>query len=253
MRVAILTSLLLFLASCGVRPEPVSVRFSVSLNNSPVACDDLSESLTDLRFYVSKLAFSDAEGRLTPVALLRANEWQNEAVALIDLENGAGSCLNGTTATNDRVLGHVVPGEYRGIEFTVGVPFELNHANPLMAEPPLDDSAMHWHWRSGYKFLRAGAVLSGEPVSLHLGSTGCEGTVGDIIACSAANRLRVRFADFDAERDTITIDMARLLNGAAGGCESGPGEIACTAPFAALGLPFGDQSGGPQTVFGLQR
>ena len=74
--------------------------------------------------------------------------------------------------------------------------FDLNHDNPLTAEPPLDDPDMHWHWRSGYKFLRAGIRTATDGFWIHAGSAGCEGTVGNITGCRFPNRIDVFLPDF---------------------------------------------------------
>ena len=40
------------------------------------------------------------------------------------------------------------------LSFNIGVPFAINHQNPLLQESPLNDSSMFWAWRNGYKFVR---------------------------------------------------------------------------------------------------
>ena len=112
---------------------------------------------------------------------------------------------------------------------------------------------MHWHWRGGYKFLRAGLRDGTRNFWIHLGSTGCEGTLQNITGCSAPNRVTVELDAFDWQRDAVRIDLAELVKGvtieddATVSCSSGPAESSCAAPFAALGL--GAES---QSVFGRQ-
>jgi len=177
--------------------------------------------------------------------------WQQQGVALIDLENGDGLCVNGTPETNTTLSGMAEVADIQRIRFSIGVPFELNHANPLLADAPLDDSAMHWHWRSGYKFLRAGVTTTSDGFWLHLGSTACEGTVQNISACRSPNRVTVELAGFSPQNNRINIDLSALFDGVdfddgiASDCSSGPSESACAAPFAALGLVFGEGSDRP--------
>ncbi|MDZ7643630.1 MAG: MbnP family protein [Woeseiaceae bacterium] len=64
-------------------------------------------------------------------------------------------------------------GDYRTLRLTLGVPADLNHGDPLHAPAPLTQTPMHWHWRSGYKFLRAGVTRGADGYWLHLGSTRC--------------------------------------------------------------------------------
>jgi len=139
------------------------------------------------------------------------------------------------------------------------VPFSLNHANPMTAGPPLDDSDMHWHWRSGYKFLRAGVRTEKDGFWIHVGSTGCEGTVGHITSCRSPNRIQIELPEFTPGESAVAIDLAALAagidldDGEPGDCSSGPAESSCVAPFGALGINHstGEQAG-TQSVFSVR-
>src|SRR5574343_335397 len=109
---------------------------------------------TDFRFYVSDVALLDAAGHATPLTLGQDGAWQYRNVALIDLEDGAGPCRNGTAATHPQLTGHLPPGDYRGVRLTVGLPMALNHADVTLAPPPLNLTAMFWNWQAGYKFFK---------------------------------------------------------------------------------------------------
>ena len=54
-------------------------------------------------------------------------------------------------------LRNVPPGDYAGIEFSLGVPAEINHADPARwpAGHPLNPfvNRLHWNWQGGYVFL----------------------------------------------------------------------------------------------------
>jgi hypothetical protein len=103
---------------------------------------------------------------------------------------------------------------------------------------------MHWHWRAGYKFLRAGIRTADDGFWIHLGSTGCEGTVRDITGCRFPNRVDILLPEFLPGEDTVVVDLAALLvetdllDAEATDCSSGPAEQSCKAPFRALGLDF---------------
>ena len=197
--------------------------------------------LSDLRFFVSD-AWTGADGNYRPAAIIEDGRWQTGSTGLIDLEDGTGSCLNGSSATNDRLRIRMAGDSFDAIRFTLGVPFEINHDNPLTAPPPLNDSIMHWHWRSGYKFLRAGIRSVDDGFWMHLGSTGCTGTIGNIEGCTAPNRATITIEDFDPETDVVVFDLGVLFSGIDltdgddGRCMAAPGEDACRAPFEALGL-----------------
>jgi uncharacterized repeat protein (TIGR04052 family) len=258
-RLAIALVALLLIASCSRWDLPIEIPVLATLNGQPVDCNSAGVSLTDLRFYVSDLQLIDTDGRAHDVRYATEFDWQNDAVALIDLENGEGRCQNGTAAVYDRLLGVARTGDYRGLRFTVGVPFRLNHANPLTATPPLDDPDMHWHWRSGYKFLRAGVSNGTDGFWIHGGSTGCEGTVGHITECRFPNRFEVFLPDFVPGEHAITFDMGALVSdinledAIQSDCSSGLAETACIAPFAALGVDFlTGRLDGSQRVFGIR-
>jgi len=232
-------------AACPANRTPVNVEFAATWEGQPLHCGESELSLTDLRFFVSEVVLIDTGGVGYPLVLTGDERWQQEGVALIDLENGEGNCVNGTQATNTTLSGMAESVDIQRIRFTTGVPFELNHANPLLADAPLDDSAMHWHWRSGYKFLRAGVTTKSDGFWMHLGSTGCEGTVQNISGCRSPNRVTVELSGFSPDENRINIDLAALFKGVdlddgnRSDCSSGPPESACARPFANLGLSFG--------------
>ncbi len=245
--------------SCGPSKLDVNIPFAVSWNGEPLSCNGATTTLTDLRFYINDARLVAADGTHRDIVLAPDQTWQNDAVALIDLEDGTGACDNGTAETNAMLVGSVRNGDYRGLQFTIGVPFELNHANPLTAIPPLDDPEMHWHWRSGYKFLRAGIRTADDGFWIHAGSTGCEGTVGAITGCRFPNRILVELDDFVPGESRVVVDLAMLVasvaldDGNATDCSSGPAEAACIAPFGALGIDFeSGRQAGAQVVFSVQ-
>ena len=245
--------------SCDQWDLPVEIPFIATWNGAPISCDSVAPALTDLRFYMSDPQLLDSGGRWHDVRFATEMSWQNDAVALIDLENGEGACVNGTREVLSNMVGVTRAGEYRGLRFTVGVPFSLNHANPMTAGPPLDDPDMHWHWRSGYKFLRAGIRTESDGFWIHVGSTGCEGTVGHIAECRSPNRIRIELAEFTPGESAVAIDLAALVegidlnDGVPGDCSSGPAESSCAAPFGALGINHstGNQEA-TQGVFSVQ-
>ncbi len=249
---------ILTLAACSEPRTSVEIPFVATWGDQAMSCDDGAAGITlnDMRFYVSRVELIDDSGAAVELELQPDQAWQSTSVAMIDLENGQGACLNGTQAMNDSMTGSAPAGDYRGVRFVVGVPFGLNHANPLTAEAPLDDAAMHWHWRSGYKFLRAGVDHADDGFWIHLGSAGCEGTVQNISSCRFPNRVTVQIDDFEPGRDSVVIDLQALtggtdlLDGAATDCISSPAEESCVAPFRALGLDHASgAAGNAQSVF----
>jgi uncharacterized repeat protein (TIGR04052 family) len=207
----------------------------------------------DLKLFVHDIALLRADGAEVPVTLAVEAPWQDGAVALLDFEDAAEACANGSPATRAEVIGDAPAGDYIGVEFRVGVPFAQNHADPSKALPPLDGTAMHWGWQGGYKFLRLD-IAGG--ASVHVGSTGCEGRIGAITGCARPNRPLVSLSG-DWEGGVVRLDVGALLSGsdlsAAGTCMSGAREPSCSPIFTRLGLDL--DSGEPvdvQGVFSLQ-
>lgn len=257
--------LLLLALGCSVSCQPpasaVQIRFLASYAGQPIGCEvgQSGRALSDLRFYVHDVEVVTNLGRALPFELTADASWQNARVALLDLEDGQGHCTNGTSAVNRTLRGQVAlnPDEtIDGLKFSIGVPEDLNHANPMTAAVPLNYSVMHWHWRSGYKFMRAGLVAGGGRAWLHLGSARCAGTIGNIEGCRSANRPTVIVPGFDPATDRLVVDVATILGGAdspnAGSrsCESGVDDLHCRSMFAALGLdPASGQVMGPAPAF----
>ena len=250
-RLIAVSTLAAITVACSEARQPVTVEFVARFEGRDVSCGDHAAEilLTDLRFYVHDVQLMAEDGALIQVKLDDEVLWQHDDLGLVDLENGRGACTNGTFETRSFLQGTVRPGVYRGLQFTIGVPFDRNHADPLAAKPPLDDPAMHWHWRAGYKFLRAGVRTDDDGFWMHLGSTGCEGTVRNISGCRAPNRITVRLDDFVAGQNIVVVELGELVSqdqlrdGNATDCSSGPAEAACKAPFDALGLDH--STGGP--------
>lgn len=131
--------------------QHVAVRFAAVVGAEPFACSKTFDvggvevAPLDFRLYVHDLQLVDAAGELA-VTLEADGLWQNDAVALLDFEDKSGTCTNGTTEVNDTVHGDADTGheavDFVGIEFSVGVPFALNHGDVATAASPLNLSGL---------------------------------------------------------------------------------------------------------------
>ncbi|MBC3766459.1 MbnP family copper-binding protein [Neptunicella marina] len=95
------------------------------------------------------------------------------------------------------------------IRFTVGVPFEENHANPLTQNSPLNMPVMFWSWQGGHKFLRLDLQNEQTAWAFHLGSTGCEAASQmrrPEKACSKPNSIDIEIANPTSNQITVNID-----------------------------------------------
>lgn len=254
---------------------PVRLAMRAMVGDAPFACGRSYAGIgtagstiqaTEFKFFVHDVQLTTRDGRAVPVALTQDGLWQSGSVAMLDFEDGTGGCSNGNAEVRDVVEGAVPPGDYTGVRFTLGVPFDRNHLD-LTAQPsPLSLTRMFWAWNSGYKFLRLDLKTEGAQTwMVHLGSTECSPTGSATTiptACKHPNRVEVALDGFDPSRDAIRLDVAELLRTSdvsknqpktASGCMSGQADGDCAGLFAALGLPFGSASGGTQRAFGVSR
>ena len=282
------------LAACSSTPtapsstaatQQVNLQFAAEVNGQPFECGKSYAGVgttkttvtpSDFRMYVSEVHLLNAQGQAVPLQLQQDGVWQLENLALIDFENGAATCRNGTTGVNTAVRGSVPAGQYTGVRFTLGVPFGRNHGDPTVAPSPLNNTAMFWNWQGGYKFLKFDTTSSGitpekpaaasamGPVtrySVHLGSTLCAGASKTAApsACQNGNRVTVEFKNFDPTRQTVVADIGRVLARAnvdvnapqtSPGCMSFLKDADCPPVMGALGLVYdGLPATGAQQLF----
>ena len=261
---------LCFLAAAGVLaacddstgpegPVDVTIQFAALVNGTTFTCgtsypnvgtSDTEITPTDFRFYVSGVELLTASGGSEPLELEQDGLWQRENLALLDFENGATSCVNGTTATNTTVRGTVPAGDYTGLRFTLGVPESMNHQDASTAAAPQDLTALWWNWNGGYKFMRvdhtSNAASGGWNV--HLGSTGCTPS-GDpsvpATSCTNGHRPTITFNVFDWETNEVVADYGVLLEDSdvsvsvgPRGCMAFPGDADCPELMNNLGLDY---------------
>lgn len=258
---------------------PVRLQFRAVVGDAPFACGqqyaDIGTSHatvtpTEFRMYIHDVALVTADGRTVPVALTQDGRWQLDNIALLDFEDGTGPCSNGTPDLRDVVEGSVPRGEYTGLRFAVGVPFERNHRDLTSQPSPLSLTRMFWAWNSGYKFLRldmrvaARGAAADQPTSgwvVHLGSTNCTptGSASTVpTTCEHPNRPGVTLTGLHADRDVVVVDVASLLATSdvavntprtAAGCMSSQEDPECGPLFGSIGLPFGVDPAGVQRMF----
>jgi len=238
----------------------VTIRFAASVGTTPAACGMIYEgqgaegstlSLNDYRFYVSNVRLINAAGEEVAVELKQDGLWQYANVALLDFEDGTGLCGEaGNADLNDKVVGTVPQGDYTGLVFDLGVPFELNHLDTTTAPAPLNLPAMWWNWQVGYKFVRIDLQTPNSETPawfIHLGSTGCasaDGNTPPSEPCSNPNMGTVRFDPFNPVQNFVVADLSALLahvnlNQNAPmppGCMSGPEDPDCAGLFPGFGL-----------------
>ncbi len=157
--------------------KEVAINFEGRVGEEEFVCGQSYEGIgasestitpSDFRFYVSDIALIDEDGNAVPLQLEQDGKWQYQNTALLDFEDGTNACDNGTTEVNTTVVGTVPEGDYQSLQFTMGVPEDLNHEDAAIAPSPLNLTSMWWNWQGGYKFLRVELeteAISSVPVS----------------------------------------------------------------------------------------
>lgn len=259
-------------SSGGTNSEPIAaeISFEARVGSNIFDCASIYKvgsaqsdaTITDFRLYVHGVKLHATDGSWATVELDQDGLFQYQNIALLDFENKAGNCMNGTTETNTTIRGKVAAGTYDGISFVVGVPFDLNHEDAAVAPSPLNLSALFWSWNGGYKFMRVDAKAMGAMGSfnMHLGSTGCmDDGMGHVMSCAQPNRPTIDLTGFDPLTGKIVINYGALVaendistdTGGAPGCMSGIDDPECVATFGKLGIHIADGSIHPeeQVVF----
>lgn len=164
------------------------------------------------------------------------------------------------------IVGTVPAGHtWKGLKFSMGVPFARNHMDLTASPSPLNMTALSWNWNAGRKFARIEFTSTGASrgYMFHLGSTGCQpkgSRTTPATSCAQPNRPEVTLPEFVPGKSVVIADLAALLKDAnvdkanekfSGGCMSSPVDEDCAPMFASLGLPFGEAAARPQTFFRL--
>lgn len=247
------------MTSLASSQKRIQLKFSAEISGEPFKCGTEYKNIgttsstvlpSDYRFYISNVNLIDTHGNLVPVSLDQDGVWQSGNIALLDFEDGSGPCQNGNPQLNDMITGLVPNDEYEGLEFTLGVPFDVNHQDVLMLPSPLNLSAMFWNWQGGHRFFKVDMATSGRPVpatsrttasvdstqtnppssggsgmggtgeeeaagfSIHLGSTGCASasrTTPPASHCKNPNQVIVRFDQFNTDNNIVITDIGRVL------------------------------------------
>lgn len=273
--VASLLALALLAISCGGggEPEPdfesVSLEFAALVGDKAFSCEDTFQlgsantdvTFSELKFYVHDVELVRSNGEVVKVTLDEDEVWQARGVAMLDFEDKTGNCANGTTQTNNTITGKVdgLHDDYTGVNFTLGIPFELNHADVGALPSPLNVPTMFWSWQGGRKFIRLDGRVEEAGLRFHLGSTACQGEGNEVTNCSNPNRADISLDGLDPIGSPIVFDIAKLyenvdLSGSAdnqsvGVCMSAPDTVTCEGIFGSLGLSYGDNAGGAVSAF----
>lgn len=136
------------LLAAASQPAPAALSVSIvhTFGTTPIRAEDVScrtaagntVSISRLTYFLSHFALITADG------------------ARVEMPQTLG-LINALTGAVSIDLPPVAPGPYSVLEFDIGLPEALNHADPASFGPahPLNPTVnnLHWSWQGGYVFL----------------------------------------------------------------------------------------------------
>lgn len=256
----IILCLLLALVGCSKAEQNNQIQFNPIYQGQWLNCSvDFKHQekywyLKQFQFFISNVSLKDKQGSWHSW-LMKKNAHQTHNIALIGQQ-----CIEregGFNEWNIDFLEKINLKKFTAIKFTLGVPFKVNHLNPLNQPNPLNDSSMFWVWQTGHKFLRLELQNTTENWFFHLGSTGCKAPSAvrsPKDECIHPNRVGVELAlpkiwENDKNQDqhqpsiqsfNVNINLEKLLNGLALNtstfCQSSAETESCKPLFLSLGI-----------------
>ncbi|MBA6304091.1 MbnP family copper-binding protein [Colwellia sp. MB02u-14] len=239
------------LSGCFQKANPTKITFQAFYKNTAINCassfSDVHElkssepqqwQYQQLQFFIHGVEVNTSSNGWQPW-LMTTNANQADNVALLgevcDRKNSKGYWQLELIPLDEAVV-------VTDIRFTLGVPFALNHLNPLTQPSPLNEASMFWGWQGGHKFMRAELVSQNDDWLFHLGSTGCK-ALSPVRApkneCLYPNRVSVSLP-FTLENSTIEFNLALLVRDVRlarkNSCQSAADEESCKMLFKNLGL-----------------
>lgn len=240
----ILFSTLLFIGCSAENEDVEALHFSPNFSGVVLDCDSIFSvknkkwRYQKLQMYITNVQLQNKKGDWISWPMTVTN-YQHSEVALIG-EN----CLDDQEQANWKIEFAAMPKltEMSKIRFTLGVPFELNHLNPLTQTSPLNESSMFWVWQTGHKFLRVELASADDNWLFHLGSTGCSAPSvmrAPAKPCKQPNQVLMELP-FNTITKSIDIDLAGLLKGVTvtknNSCQSAPDDKNCQQLLNNIGV-----------------
>jgi len=222
----------------GSTPLNCQINFQHTDNQKTEVSNEKSWKYQQLQFFIHNVEVKTKQNNWQPW-LMKTNAYQSDNVALI---GEVCSKINKSSHWQLELTALAEFEDITDIRFTLGVPFSLNHLNPLTQSSPLNMSSMFWGWRGGHKFMRLELLSKNDDWLFHLGSTGCK-ALSPVRApkaeCLQPNRVVVSLP-FTKETTNIELNLAVLLHELVlkreNSCQSSFDEEDCKVLFDNLGL-----------------
>lgn len=197
-------------APLAENPVEVTLRIHDVFGSAPLQLNQTYQTssgdnvqFTMIRFYVSEIALIDSLGQEIPVS--------DHKISLVDFSEA--------TAVQQgyyEVKMKAQPGTYRGMKFSVGVPFDENHKDASTQALPLGpNSNMFWSWNPGYIFHRIeGKVDSaGSAINFlyHLGQDSRKLTVM-LASLTGATKTIFNISETATNAFSVNVDYSKLFS-----------------------------------------
>lgn len=220
------------MSSCSRLNDAESINIEIWHGGNPLDCNAFESrqkvwSIQQLAFFISNVKLSSETTFYEPE--LDSTPWQTDNVVLI--KPNLDDCATKSEAesiteqndpaasealkTNDH-LQFLLPinlDSSEQLSFTLAVPFELNHKNPLLQPSPLNLPSMFWSWRSGHKFFRLDLQGPDKSWVFHLGSVGC--TAASAMRSPQSECVQPNRVDFHLDKKhngaTLIMHLDRLI------------------------------------------
>ena len=153
-------------------------------------------------------------------------------MALLDFDDATGNCRYTDAEMHQTVTGWVPKDAvFAGLSFRIGVPTELNHIDAGLAPPPMNRPGMWWAWKAGSILVRADFDTANNDshrqqtaddkftpggwqfwlAEAGYGPQECTGEIDQGYSCPNKFQPQVSIPAFDAKTDSVTLDLAALL------------------------------------------
>lgn len=204
----------LFLTSCSRHQAIEPLLIQVQQGNNQVRCTAPFEhqgriwQFDALKWYMSNIEVEQA-GRWRPLPLTN-NSYQQDGIALIEFD-----VCRPEQPLKLTLAATVEWHNISALSFDLGLPFAINHANPLQQPAPINRADMFWSWQLGHKFLRLDMRSGDHNWGFHLGSIGCLSTSAvraPHSACKHPNLFRFEVATA-GRQGRLVFDLEPLLDG----------------------------------------
>lgn len=163
----------------------------------------------------------------------KPNEWQTQSTALLRFDSLCSAPdLSNTSVQLD--VSEKLMKLATNLRFTMGLPFEQNHAALQTQPSPLNNTDMYMNRQKGHMFMRLDLTQVGNPSKnwfYHLGNAGCESESTDLApekSCAFTNRVEVILPmnqlDEELELDVSVSNIVSQVNFQGENCQFGSPE-----------------------------